>query len=235
MVKDAPDFQVTVVVNTVPTSDNPDWQVTAVGPGGSAVIGPNPATSVTGPDSYSSPAVVGTSLAYARQDHDHGLPAAGGGSGGLLAIVQYAPYITPGPPYYVEYTTHSLTPVAVDATNLTVSFTAPASGKVLVKLTCGAVECQANGYWELLDHTTDAQYGYSAFIGSNPSAGFETPVHMPIYVTGLTPGDVYQMDWAWHAQVNAYFGTPTVYMWVQDNSPTNYTYGPMLMEVWPAI
>jgi hypothetical protein len=73
---------VTVVVNTVPTSDNPDWQVTAVGPGGSAVVGPNPATSVTGPDSYSSPAMVGTSLAYARQDHDHGLPAAGGGSGG---------------------------------------------------------------------------------------------------------------------------------------------------------
>jgi len=79
---DSPDFQLTVVVNTVPTSDNPDWQITAVGPGGAAVVGPNPATTVTGPDAYSSPAVVGTSLSYARADHDHGLPAAGGGGGG---------------------------------------------------------------------------------------------------------------------------------------------------------
>ena len=75
MVKDAPDFQVTVVVNTVPTSDNPDWQVTAVGPGGSAVIGPNPATTVTGPDSFGGAAQVGTGTHYARNDHDHGLPS----------------------------------------------------------------------------------------------------------------------------------------------------------------
>ena len=34
------------------------------------------ATTVVGPDAYSSPAVVGSSLLYARADHDHGLPAA---------------------------------------------------------------------------------------------------------------------------------------------------------------
>ena len=38
--------------------------------------GPAPATTVTGPDSYGSPAVVGTGTTYARNDHDHGLPAA---------------------------------------------------------------------------------------------------------------------------------------------------------------
>ena len=35
--------------------------------------GLSPATTVTGPDAYSAPAIVGTSLLYARQDHDHGL------------------------------------------------------------------------------------------------------------------------------------------------------------------
>jgi hypothetical protein len=44
--------------------------------GGGGGSGPSPATTVTGPDAYSSPAVVGTNTNYARQDHDHGLPAA---------------------------------------------------------------------------------------------------------------------------------------------------------------
>ena len=35
-----------------------------------------PATTVTGPDAYGASAVVGTSTLYAREDHDHGLPAA---------------------------------------------------------------------------------------------------------------------------------------------------------------
>lgn len=47
-----------------------DWDV----PGGSGT----PATSVTGPDAFGAAAVVGVSTNYARQDHDHGLPAAPG-------------------------------------------------------------------------------------------------------------------------------------------------------------
>ena len=39
-----------------------------------------PATSVTGPDAYGAAAVVGTSTNDARQDHDHGLPAATAGT-----------------------------------------------------------------------------------------------------------------------------------------------------------
>lgn len=35
-----------------------------------------PATTVTGPDAFGAAAVIGTSTRYARQDHDHGLPAA---------------------------------------------------------------------------------------------------------------------------------------------------------------
>jgi hypothetical protein len=36
---------------------------------------PNPATTVTGPDSFGASAVVGTGTTYARSDHDHGLPS----------------------------------------------------------------------------------------------------------------------------------------------------------------
>ena len=46
------------------------------GAGGSAT----PATTVTGPDAYGAAAVVGTSLLYARADHDHGLPSAPSGT-----------------------------------------------------------------------------------------------------------------------------------------------------------
>ena len=38
--------------------------------------GVSPATTVTGPDAYGAAAAVGTGTNYARQDHDHGLPAA---------------------------------------------------------------------------------------------------------------------------------------------------------------
>lgn len=36
---------------------------------------PNPATTVTGPDSFGGAAHVGTGTHYARNDHDHGLPS----------------------------------------------------------------------------------------------------------------------------------------------------------------
>jgi hypothetical protein len=41
--------------------------------GGTSTSAP-PATTVTGPDTIGAPAVVGTGLHYARNDHDHGLP-----------------------------------------------------------------------------------------------------------------------------------------------------------------
>jgi hypothetical protein len=46
MATDSPDFQLTIKVNTVPTADNPDWQITATGPGGTPIGG---YASLTGP------------------------------------------------------------------------------------------------------------------------------------------------------------------------------------------
>jgi hypothetical protein len=92
--------------------------------GGTSTSAP-PATTVTGPDAIGAPAVVGTGLHYARNDHDHGLPAAPASSG-LLARIQYAPSSAS------TYLTTSGTIAAVDAANLTIAFTAPASGDVLL-------------------------------------------------------------------------------------------------------
>ncbi len=55
------------------------WVCTAAGtPGTWGQVGStvSPATTVTGPDAFGAAAVVGTSALYAREDHDHGLPAA---------------------------------------------------------------------------------------------------------------------------------------------------------------
>jgi hypothetical protein len=52
-VADSPDFQVTIVVQTVPTNDNPDWQITATGPGGTPLAGGY--ASLTGPGATATP------------------------------------------------------------------------------------------------------------------------------------------------------------------------------------
>ena len=103
--------------------------------------GAAPATTVTGPDAFGDPAVVGTGLSYARDDHGHGLPASSGGGGGLLARVYYAPAS------YVSNVSATTVLAVIDATNLTISFTVPASGDVLVRLTgiC-IVPAYASGY-----------------------------------------------------------------------------------------
>ncbi len=60
-----------------------------------------PATTVTGPDTYGSPSVVGTSLLYAREDHDHGLPAAPTSPGNSASEVELT---TTGSTSIVSYT-----------------------------------------------------------------------------------------------------------------------------------
>ena len=53
------------------TITNPNGPVTTV----TVTGGVSPATTVTGPDTFGAAAVVGTGTKYARDDHDHGLPA----------------------------------------------------------------------------------------------------------------------------------------------------------------
>jgi hypothetical protein len=61
------------VTITDPTGPTTDLSVSGGG-------GPSPSDTVVGPDSFDSPSDAGTANEYSRGDHDHGLPAASGGS-----------------------------------------------------------------------------------------------------------------------------------------------------------
>ena len=100
------------------------------------------------------------------------------------------------PATVVSYTSTSTTLAAVDTTHMTMSFVAPVSGNVLVRLS-GLTICTTAAYawWGVLDHTTGNLRG-------NPGIVFESPTYgsaaQPVVteITGLTPGATYQIDWA---------------------------------------
>ena len=85
-------------------------------------------------------------------------------------------------------------PAVFDATNLTVTFTAPASGKVLVELS-GYIQVGTAGtsaIWNVCTHggTTPVGTWMSATAGVNG-----VNVTTRCYVSGLTAGNSYQWDW----------------------------------------
>jgi hypothetical protein len=143
------------------------------------------------------------------------------GGASLLARVQYAPSS------YASNESTSITLVAVDATNLTIAFTVPASGDVLVRLT-GAVilPALAYGYWALLDHTSHAQVGDTVLAGY--AGNFQSTA--AFLITGLTPGANLQYDWAYATSVTA------IYLPVQgaQGIPSGVNGAPAVMEVWSA-
>jgi len=102
----------------------------------------------------------------------------------------------------ITYNQTSATLGDADATNLTVVFTAPASGTVLVRLTGVARQpsgaaAGARAYWGLRESTT---------IVAGPMFVLYAPMTMPanrleaascaFYITGLTPGNSYTYKWA---------------------------------------
>jgi hypothetical protein len=151
-----------------------------------------------------------------------------GANGGLLAYVEYAPS-TP-----TTYTTTSATLAAVDTTNLTISFTAPASGNVLVRVTACCNENDSGdiqGYLALLDHTSHAQVGYSANVAASNVAGMIANVSPVWLITGLVEGDSYQYDVAFGVASGAVTG---LHIFAQGNTGCENYGGPVMMEVWSA-
>ena len=156
---------------------------------------PNPATTVTGPDAYGDPAVVGVSADYARGDHDHGLPAAS--SSAPLSETQYGP--TTDPNYLISDTAMT----AVDTTNLTTSsFTVPASGKIKVTISGIFTGSQVAAiYMAMLNHSGGAQVGDTVLGGSVIGTSYVQPFTKTYLITGLGAGNI-QLDLAMFASAN---------------------------------
>ena len=187
------------------------------GGGGSGSQGPQGATGAQG-----SQGATGTQGAQG---------GSGGGGGGLLAVVQYAPSAG------THYTSKSTTIAAVDTTHLTVSFVAPSSGRVLVRLSGQINPGDASGYglWGLLDHTSHAQVGYDYGVGGgfgSVASSVGIGVSAVFLVSGLSSGTTYQYDWAYAENPT---GSSGFTMWVQGTTNTSDDYfSPAVMEVWAA-
>ena len=175
----------------------------------------------------------GSASAYARADHDHL-----GGSvapGSLLGQVTY----TPNPGVTIGLNSSSF--VALDATNLTMSITVPANGKVKFRATLFLV----------MDTTTTVTtFAQLAFMlhGSggviSPSRRVlhidspYAPVAIPIITggavvyeaiaTGLTPGAL-QVD------LGGFNGNPAAFCQAQIDDGTNEGAGPALIEAYATL
>lgn len=138
--------------------------------------------------------------------------AAGGGSP-LLAKVSYGPATTLS-------VAAGTSVAAIDNTNLQVTFTAPASGTVLTRLT-GYVYATASSAacWYLYNSTT---LMLGARVAAADAVAYSGAVTVAGAVSGLTPGASYTFVWAHSRASTAYTfrcGVP---------------YGPAVMEVWAA-
>lgn len=154
---------------------------------------------------------------------DGTLAAPSGGGAAMLALTSYHPTSQ----MTINATTEDVF-ADIDATNLAVTFTAPASGEVLVRLTGRYDAASATGYfWALREGTSVVARSVvrlkeSSHLGPNAAAA--------IHISGLTPGNSYTWKWA-HAG-----NTATVVSFlvggVDDLTSASATWGPAIMEVW---
>lgn len=156
--------------------------------------------------------------------HPRWAAAAGGGGGGLLARLAYNP--NPG----TDYTTTSTTWAAADGTNLSLAFTAPVSGNVIITLSAEAwgVNNEVTLGWGVGPHSGSVTSTTEAGITSNGSSTSRTRSTLSCYITGLTFGSSYTYDWFMNASYAGFtvgFGAGV---------RTNEGPSPAIMEVWSA-
>jgi hypothetical protein len=149
---------------------------------------------------------------------DGTLAAVSGGSSTALARKVYDPAAN------TDTTTNSTTAVDVDATNLVVSFTVPASGAVRVvfeAMTLGATNNVT--FWTVREGTTDLNIGRPTVFG-----GLQIRSHVEAVITGLTPGAA--KTWKW-----AHYGSGgTAYTVYGGGRTAANARGPAVMEVYAA-
>lgn len=115
-------------------------------------------------------------------DIDHtGIPGVGGGTSSLIGITSYGPGTTG------SYST-TTTQADVDATNVKVTFTAPASGNVLLRATVQAFAGSSTGSLLLgwRESTTDIVTKQQTLVDT--TAGDAYIVSWAAYLTGVTGG-----------------------------------------------
>jgi len=158
----------------------------------------------------------------------HAVMSAGrGGVTGLLGVAQV------GGTYSV-YRCSSESLVPVDATNLTVLFTAPTSGRVLVRLNAWtAVPSNYPLIFGVLDHATGQLHGDPGLVNGGSATG-STYVSFAVLITGLIPSASYHFDWGYAVQGTHGSETGIIEIGL-NNGPPIWCYGaPAVMEVWSA-
>ena len=146
-----------------------------------------------------------------------------GNGSGLIGLTAYNPAAN------TTVTSTSSTVSDVDATNALVSFVAPPSGIVLVRLTALQTSISSSGYYWGLRSGTDTPV-FMAGLGATTSIA---KMAVPGRVSGLTPGTTYNWKWCHRTYNNS--ATATIY-YGQDSANSGSAlwnpYGPLMMEVW---
>jgi hypothetical protein len=139
-----------------------------------------------------------------------------GAFGGLLTYISWV--------QAANYTYASVTFADIDAAHLIVTFTAPASGKVIVRLIAvtGPGASGAAVLWDLRDSGGDVANS-KVFVCSGTGANANYAVDIPM--AGLTPGTSYTWKWGWAA---GSANTITMY----GTTATGAANSAFIMEVW---
>ena len=146
---------------------------------------------------------------------------ASGGGAGLIARTVYNPAASDTT---ISVTSTSASLADVDATNLTITFTAPPSGKVHVCLEFLRTSPSGNQFYVGLRDGSGLIANTVQYSGHAPAANDDLHrVRHSIPVEGLTAGTSYTYRMA--AKVSG--GTGTIYCGTGSG-----TFGPVLMEVW---
>lgn len=138
---------------------------------------------------------------------------------GLLAYTAYNPNPT------ANISTTSSTFADVDATNLNVTFTVPASGNVLIRLTAVGVTNSAAALYVWNLRTTGGSNVTGSYCGVTSNTN-QLHVSVAIVLTGLTPGASITYRWGHAVTSNSGF------IRYGDDGTLINRYGPAVMEVW---
>ncbi len=149
---------------------------------------------------------------------------------GLLGSKLYDPAVAVS-----QATTSLLAMTALDTTNLRITFTAPASGKVLVRMrgvTHGATTFPGVLFGVLESTTVRGRVAPIGGMKATALATSQLAVEGQFLVTGLTPGNSYTYDAAYgvdvvRASTGLKYGGP-------DDNAGNNAFGGFLYEIWVA-